>query len=138
MPFAPELFSAPTLQGLLDKYRRERLRSVRFFDGVMAGEIDALVGSFAGEPELHHPIRGRIKGERAFRQFVTETSAWLAEHKVTVEDVGRPRSRMRGVEEFVLHLDGDSGRVGLPSRSPPITTPTSASSRCASTSARGR
>jgi hypothetical protein len=27
-----------------------------------SGETDALVRSFAGEPELHHPIRGRVKG----------------------------------------------------------------------------
>jgi len=28
VPWAPELFSAPALQRILDKYRRERLRSV--------------------------------------------------------------------------------------------------------------
>jgi hypothetical protein len=39
----------------------------------MAGELDALVESFAGEPELHHPVRGRIRGTRAFEAFVTET-----------------------------------------------------------------
>jgi len=37
------------------------------------GEIDALIGSFAGEPELHHPVRGRIKGASAFERFVDET-----------------------------------------------------------------
>ena len=66
MPFAPELFSAPALQRILDKYRGERLRSVPFFDGLMTGEIDALLESFAGVPEVHHPVRGRIKGETAF------------------------------------------------------------------------
>src|SRR5215207_5559984 len=48
VPFAPELFSAPALQRVLDKYRRQRLRSVPFFDGLMTGEIDALVESFSG------------------------------------------------------------------------------------------
>jgi hypothetical protein len=114
VPFAPELFSAPTLQGLLDKYRRERLRSVRFFDGLLTGEIDALVESFAGVPEVHHPVRGRIKGERPFRRFVTDTTSWLAERKVTVEDVNLLLTDARGIEEVVLHLDGDHGRVGLP------------------------
>ena len=114
MPFAPELFSAPTLQGLLDKYRRERLRSVRFFDGLLTGELDALVESFAGVPEVHHPVRGRIKGERAFRRFVTDTTSWLTAHKVTVEDVDLLLTDARGVEEVVLHLDTDRGRVGLP------------------------
>jgi hypothetical protein len=45
VPFAPELFSAPALQRILDKYRGERLRSVPFFDGLMTGEIDALLES---------------------------------------------------------------------------------------------
>ena len=70
MPWAPELFSAPALQGVLEKYRRERLRSVPFFDGLVTGEIDALIESFSGVPEVHHPVRGRIRGESAFRRFV--------------------------------------------------------------------
>jgi hypothetical protein len=33
-------------------------------------ELDALVRSFAGEPVLHDPLRGRIKGARAFESYV--------------------------------------------------------------------
>ena len=60
MPWFPELFSAP----VLDRIRREAAderaaEPVPYFDGIRSGEIDALVGSFAGEPELHHPIGGR-------------------------------------------------------------------------------
>ena len=114
MPFAPELFSAPALQRVLDKYRCERLRSLPFFDGLMTGEIDALLESFAGVPELHHPVRGRINGETAFRRFVTDTTSWLAERNVEVEHVNFLITEPRRVEEVVLHLDGDGGRVGLP------------------------
>src|SRR5215212_4492417 len=64
VPWAPELFSAPALQRVLDKYRRERLRSVPFFDGLMSGEIDALLESFSGVPEVHHPVRGRDQGRK--------------------------------------------------------------------------
>ena len=67
MPWVPELFSAPALQRLLDKRRRERLIAVPYFDGLMAGEPDALVESFAGEPELHDPVRGRIRGAAGLR-----------------------------------------------------------------------
>ena len=38
MPWAPELFSTPVLERLLEKYRRERLRSVPFFDGLVSGD----------------------------------------------------------------------------------------------------
>jgi hypothetical protein len=114
VPFAPELFSAPALQRVLDKYRRERLRSVPFFDGIMTGEIDALVESFAGVPEVHHPVRGRIKGESAFRRYAADMNSWLAARDVGVENVNLLLTDARGVEEVVLHLDGDGGRVGLP------------------------
>ncbi len=78
MPWAPELFSARTLHQLEDK-RRRQLVAVPYFDGLLTGELDALVESFAGEPELHHPTRGRIRGERAFETFVVQTRAWLGE-----------------------------------------------------------
>jgi hypothetical protein len=114
VPWAPELFSAPVLQRVRDKYRRERLRSVPFFDGLLTGEVDALVESFSGVPEVHHPVRGRIKGESAFRHLVTDMTSWLAERKAKVETVNFLITDGRGVEEVVVHLDGDAGRIGLP------------------------
>jgi SnoaL-like domain len=114
VPWAPELFSAPALQDVLDKYRRDRLRSVPFFDGLLSGEIDALIESFSGVPEVHHPVRGRIKGESAFRRFVTDMTSWLAAGNADVEHVNWLITHPRGIEEVVLHLDSDRGRIGLP------------------------
>jgi hypothetical protein len=113
MPWVPELFSAPVLQRLEEK-RQRQFETVPFFDGLMTGELDALVGSFAGVPELHHPVRGRIRGARAFEAYMVETNAWIAERKVSVEDVGRFVGGRRGCGEAVLHLDGATDRVGLP------------------------
>ena len=70
--FVPELFSAPVLARIEDKWRLDELVAVPYFDGLMAGEPDALVESFAAEPELHDPVHGRVKGTRAFEAFVTE------------------------------------------------------------------
>src|SRR6476619_6046626 len=56
MPWVPELFSAPVLQQFLDRQQRDTIVDVPFFDGLVAGDTDALVGSFAGEPEVHHPV----------------------------------------------------------------------------------
>ena len=114
MPWIPELFSAPALARIQDEHRRERLASVPFFSGLRAGETDALIGSFAGEPEVHHPVRGRVKGARAFGRFVDDTNAWLAERNAVVEDVDVTLTPARGVEEVLVHLDGDQGRVALP------------------------
>jgi SnoaL-like domain len=114
MPWAAELFSAPALERLHDRRRREHLAAVPYFDGLMTGEVDALVGSFAAEPELHHPVRGRIKGALAFGQFVTDTKMWLNERNVGVEDVNFIVLPRGGVEEVVLHIDSDDGRIELP------------------------
>jgi hypothetical protein len=113
MPWAPELFSAPVLARFLEK-RHAQHTGLPFFDGLLTGEVDALIGSFAGEPELHHPVSGRVKGASAFARFVTDTTTWMAERNVTVEDVDFIVTPSRGVEEFVLHLDGEAGRIELP------------------------
>ena len=113
MPWLPELFSAPALAKLEEKAQHE-LVTVPFFDGLIAGEPEALVKSFAGEPELHHPVRGRIRGVRAFEAYVIDTKAWLTERNITVEDVTLVVEERRGFGEVVLHLDGESGQADLP------------------------
>jgi SnoaL-like protein len=114
MPWVPELFSAPVVEGWLQQRRLDRLTTVPYFDGLVAGEIDALIESFSGEPEVYHPVRGRIKGTRAFTAHVAEMNAWLTARNVLVEDVLRVVTEDRGFEEVVLHLDGPRGRVALP------------------------
>jgi len=113
MPWIPELFSAPVLARLEEK-QQHKLAAVPFFDGLVAGEFHALVQSFAGEPELHHPVRGRIRGAQAFESFVTEMNALLDQRHASVEDVEHVVAQRHGFEEVVLHLDGETGRVELP------------------------
>ncbi len=114
MPWLPELFSAPALESLREKQRRDELRNVPYFDGMLFGELDALIESFGGEPQVHHPVRGRIKGVAAFRSFVAETNEWLAQRNVSVDEIERVVLEHRGFEEVVLRVDGDHGRVDLP------------------------
>ena len=114
MPWVPELFSAPVLERLQEKWQRESLEAVPYFDGLMSGERDALVDSFAGEPEVHDPVRGRIRGVRAFEAFSTEMNGWLRQRNVSVEDVQHVITEPRGFEEVVLHLGGETERVDVP------------------------
>ena len=114
MPWLPELFGAAALQHIEENRRRDKLVTVPFFDGLLAGEPDALVESFAGEPELYDPVHGRIKGERAFRAFVDRMSAWLVQRNASVEDVGHVVLAGHGFEEVVIHFDGETGRIDLP------------------------
>ena len=113
MPWIPELFSAPVL-ARFEEERRLELASVPFFDGLVAGELAPLVESFAGEPEVHHPVRGRVRGVAAFESFVAEMNAWLDGRNASVEDVERVVAPRHGFEEVVLHLDGGNGRIDLP------------------------
>jgi hypothetical protein len=63
MPWMPEWFSAPVLERVLRQSADARIATpVPYFAGVISGETEALIGSFAGEPEVHHPLRGREKG----------------------------------------------------------------------------
>lgn len=109
MPWLPELFSAPALQAVQDRRRREALITMPYFDGLLTGETEALIGSFAGEPELHDPVRGRIRGARALAHYAADMAAWLRAHEVVVEDVARTILEDRGCEEVVLRLDGGAG-----------------------------
>src|SRR3982751_5489304 len=108
------MFSAPALARVWEDERRPEIALFPFFPGLMTGEIGALIESFAGEPEVHHPVRGRIKGVAAFERFATETTAWLAGRDAAVDDVDFVLTPGRGVEELVLHVDGDDGRIELP------------------------
>jgi hypothetical protein len=114
VPWVPELFSAPVLERLLDKRRREELAAVPYFDGLLVGDMDALVESFAGEPVVYDPVRGRVRGVPAFTEFATRSRAWLTRHHVSVEAVAHVIPEGRGFEEVVLHLELDTGRVDLP------------------------
>jgi hypothetical protein len=116
MPWIPELFSAPVVARLQEKWQRERLDVVPYYDGLMAGAQNALVKSFTGAPVPHDPIRGRVKGARAFEAFVTERTAWLARRNVSVDDVDYMSTEPRGFEEVVLHLDNETARVDVPVR----------------------
>jgi hypothetical protein len=114
MPWIPEQFTAPAAEHLKEEARRRRQTAVPYFEGLLTGDIQALVQSFVAEPEVHHPTRGRVKGTRAFARFMADQRAWLTERNATIEHVGLVVTDSRGVEEVVLHLEGDDGPIALP------------------------
>lgn len=113
MPWVPELFSAPVLARFEEKQQR-KVVDVPYFDGLVAGEVDALVESFVGEPRLQHPLRGTIQGEYEFREFVADTARWLRERDARIEDVHRGVLERRGFEEVVVHFGGPIAPLDLP------------------------
>jgi hypothetical protein len=115
VPWLPELFTAPALARIWEDERRRELALVPFFAGILTGEVGAILDSFAGEPELYHPVRGRIKGAAAFERYVTETRAWLEARAGSSEDVGFVIHGGRGVEESLLRFDGTALPVAIAS-----------------------
>jgi SnoaL-like domain len=115
MPWFPDSFSAPTLERIRSHAADARAATpVPYFDGVRTGDTKALVKSFAGEPEIQHPLRGRIKGLRAFAWFVAYTNEWLEQTNAVSSSVDRCITSQRSVEEIALTLDGDQGQFELP------------------------
>ena len=82
-------------------------------------------------------MRGRVKGTRAFKAFVTDLNGWIARRNVTVENVEHVVSERRGFEEVIIHLDGETGRVDLPLAIATSARPTDGSTSCGSTPAPG-
>jgi hypothetical protein len=113
MPWVPELFTAPALQSLEEK-RHRKFETVPYFDGILTGEVDALIGSFAGEPELYHPVQGRIRGRREFEAYVLDTQAWLTERNCAIDEVLTIHGKSTGCGEAILRLDGGQAPVHLP------------------------
>jgi SnoaL-like domain len=114
MPWLPELFSAPVLARMEERWELERLDAVPYYAGLMSEEHEALIKSFAGEPVLHDPQNGRVIGARAFEAYISELGSWLSRHNMSFDSIDHVFTEPRGFEEVVLHLDGGAGRVDVP------------------------
>ncbi len=115
MPWSPELFTAPVLERIRSRAADARAAEpVPFFEGVGSGEPAALIRSFAGVPELHHPVYGRVKGERQFERFIVDTNGWLNRLGAVGGEISRVVTPRRAVEETVLTLDRGEERIELP------------------------
>src|SRR5918995_2011404 len=116
MPWVPEVFSAAVSEAPRGQEEAASANdAIPYYEGIKAGEPDALVRSFAGEPVLDVPRVGYVEGARRLRAFINGTADWLRERDAVVENVALTRTPTRAVEEVVLHLlSDDGGRVELP------------------------
>ena len=117
MPWMPEVFSAPiaAARRAQDEEVTSTNDAVPYFEGILADEPEALVRSFAAhQPVLDDPRVGYVKGTRELRAFASGTADWLRERDAVVENVALTRTPTRTVEEVVLNLLAEDGRVELP------------------------
>ena len=78
-----------------------------FLDGVRSRDPDELAGSFAGEPVVDDPRRGRVQGAEAFARYAGAMRAWLVEETAGWELLRMTRTPARYVEEVSVKLPGD-------------------------------
>ena len=116
MPWMPEVFTAPLAEARRAEGGAQANDAIAYYEGILAGQPDVLVRSFAGQPRVKDPRVGHVEGAREFRAFVSGTAEWLRERDAVVENVALTRTETRTVEEeVVLHLLGDEGgRVEWP------------------------
>src|SRR5215210_7816380 len=111
MPWTPEVFTAPYPK--LDAPRVRRAPTMpAYYEGILAGQPNALVRSFAGQPRVNDPRVGHVEGVRELRAFVSRTADWLRERGAVVENVALTRTQTRTVEAVVLQPLGDEGGRG--------------------------
>lgn len=68
----PEVFTFPIAEAA------RTIDAIPYYQGILAGEPDALIRSFAGEPVLDDPRIGRVEGARGLRDFVSGMAAGCA------------------------------------------------------------
>lgn len=116
MPWMPEVFTAPIAEARRAEGEARANDAIAYYEGILAGEPNALVRSFAaGQPRVNDPRVGHVEGVRELRAFVSGTAEWLRERDAVVENVALTRTQTRTVEEVVLHLllGDEGGRVEL-------------------------
>jgi hypothetical protein len=102
MPWIPELFSERVLEEWRERQERQKIVDVPFYDGLLAGEPDALIGAFAGEPLLFHPVRGRIQGEWQLRAYAAEVRSWFKARGGEAQELLHVVGPQRGFEEVLV------------------------------------
>jgi hypothetical protein len=113
MPWAPEIATGSAYGARLDRLR-ERRAAIPFYDGLQQLEGDALLGSWAGEPDVADPRQGRVRGAAAFRAWVDASKRWLADVQASTRPVDLIVTARRTVEEVALDVTIDGGRRELP------------------------
>ena len=79
MPWMPEVFTAPLAEARRAEDVVRGNDAIAYYEGILAGEPDALIRSFAGQPRVNDPRVGHVEGAEELRAFVSETAHWLRE-----------------------------------------------------------
>jgi hypothetical protein len=87
---------------------------IPFYDGILGVKPDALLGSWAGAPDVDDPRSGHVVGVDAFTTWVNQTREWLIGAGAVVRPVHLIVTASRTVEEVALDLTLDGVRRELP------------------------
>jgi len=85
-----------------------------FYNYLLAGDADAILALFPGEPYIDTPLDGAMRGEAAVRPFVARQAAWLAERRAAPRPLHTIDTPARVVVELVLDMEQNGERIDLP------------------------
>ena len=109
MPWMPEVFTIPIAEARRAEGEACANDAIAYYEGILAGQPNALVRSLARQPRVNDPRVGRVEGAKELCAFVSGTADWLRERDGVVENVALTRTQTCTIEEVVLHLLGDEG-----------------------------
>lgn len=87
---------------------------IRFYDHLLAGNVDHLCGIFSGEPRIDTPLQGEVQGSESFVAFVQAQQAWLQAQQAQPTLVNLIETPERVVVEYLLHLEKEGETIDLP------------------------
>ena len=87
---------------------------LRFYDLLLRGDAEALLGLFDGEPEIDTPLSGAVHGEAAFREWIAASRAWLQGLVAAPRLLNAIETEERVVAELVLDAVRDGDPFDLP------------------------
>lgn len=85
-----------------------------FYEYLGAGDVEALVQIFRGEPALDTPLDGAVVGHDAFCTFVAAQQRWLHEHQAAPRVFNLIDASERVVVEFVIDMQQAGSIFDLP------------------------
>jgi hypothetical protein len=86
----------------------------RLYDNLLAGDAEAILALFSGEPHIDTPLDGAIRGEAAVRAFVARQAVWLAERRASPRPLHTIDTPLCVVVELVLDLAQGGEVIDLP------------------------
>lgn len=85
-----------------------------YYPLLLEGDAAPLLGAFSGEPVVHDPRLGEMRGAANVTYLVQAARDWLRQREAQIEQVATTATPERVAVELVLHLEQEGVPIALP------------------------